>query len=76
MDALQALRVRYPAVLRVHSEVDRLPARGAAGEAFEASLDILLPQRQLILNRQGPDAEAALRRAVEAAAAALARLAP
>ena len=59
---LSALRERFPAILRARAEVTQT----AAG-AYEAHVDVLLPQHQIILNREGADAGSALRAAVEAA---------
>lgn len=59
---LSVLRQRYPAILHARAQV----AQTTAG-SFEAHVDILLPQHQIILNREGADAESARRAAVEAA---------
>lgn len=59
---LEALRERFPAILRARAEV----AETASG-AYEAHIDVLLPQHQIILNREGADAEGALHAAVDAA---------
>jgi len=59
---LPALRERFPAILRARAEVAETAAR-----TYEAHVDVLLPQHQIILNREGPDADSALRAAVEAA---------
>jgi len=64
---------------RIPQEVNALVARHAgitscrfaldksAGGAFEAHLELLLPQSQVIVNGQGPDPSSALHAALEAA---------
>jgi hypothetical protein len=59
---LSALRQRFPAILRARAQVIQTP-----GNTYEAHLYVLMSQHQIILNRAGPDAESALRAAVEAA---------
>lgn len=59
---LSALRARFPAILRARAEVVQ-----TAPGTCAAHVDILLPQHQIILNREGADADSALRAAVEAA---------
>ena len=67
---LTALRERFPAILRARARVVAT-ARGT----HEAHVDVLLPQHQIILNREAADADAALRAATEAAARELNALA-
>jgi hypothetical protein len=64
------LKERFPGILRARSEVAQ-----TAAQKFEAHVDILLPQHQIILNREGPDARSALHAAIEAARRELAALA-
>ena len=70
MNDLSTLRQRYPAILHARAQV----AQTTPG-TFEAHVDVLLPQHQIILNREGADADDALRAAVEAAALELNALA-
>ena len=59
---LSALRERFPSILHARAQVVET-ARGA----YEAHVDILLPQHQIIVNREAADAESARCAAVEAA---------
>ena len=64
------LIARFPAISACRLALAAMPS----GEA-EAHVEILLPQHQIIFNEVGPDAEAARRKALAAAAARLAELA-
>jgi len=64
------LKDRFPGILHARSQVTQ-----TAPQRFEAHVDILLPQHQVILNREGPDAQSALHAAIEAARRELAALA-
>ena len=61
MTDLDGLQERFPSILRVRAQVAET-ARGT----HQAHIDLLLPQHQIILNREGADAESAQRAAVEA----------
>jgi hypothetical protein len=64
------LKERFPGILRARSEVEQ-----TAAQKFEAHVDIVLPQHQIIVNREGADAQSALHAAIEAARHELAVLA-
>jgi hypothetical protein len=64
------LIARFPAITACRLAIEPMPS----GEV-EAHVDILLPQHQIIFNEVGPDAEAATRKALAAAAVRLTELA-
>jgi cobalamin biosynthesis protein CobD/CbiB len=64
------LIAHYPAITACRLAIENMPS----GEA-EAHIEVLLPQHQIVLNTVAPDAEAARRKALEAARAHLAELA-
>ena len=56
------LKERFPGIVRARSQVEQM-----APQKYAAHVDIVLPQRQIILNREGPDAQSALHAAIDAA---------
>jgi len=64
------LKERFPGIMRARSSVEELTP-----QKFAAHVDIVLPQHQIIVNREGADAQSALHAAIEAARHELAVLA-
>ena len=69
MAPFAAIRARYPAITSLEVKTE------ASGDGFEAHVEVLLPQHQVIVNAAAPDAARAVAEAAARTERALERLA-